>query len=226
MKLKNEWINTLLIILPLSLCVFIVVDIAYNERIWELATVTKIIRLQSLGITIAYFYLMNYIFRRLAHFFIDKSKNEKKAGWKEYACVFLINFVLLNIMHLFIMSCITMADSFKWREAGLINVIGTLLAFLYYTIIRNGILFRSLIEQSLQLEKIKAGQLETELKLLKSQYHPHFLFNALNTIYFQVDDNNKEVKQSIEQLSDLLRYQLYNIEQEVTMEQEINYLKS
>lgn len=124
------------------------------------------------------------------------------------------------------MSCITMADSFKWREAGLINVIGTLLAFLYYTIIRNGILFRSLIEQSLQLEKIKAGQLETELKLLKSQYHPHFLFNALNTIYFQVDDNNKEVKQSIEQLSDLLRYQLYNIEQEVTMEQEINYLKS
>lgn len=87
MKLKNEWINTLLIILPLSLCVFIVVDIAYNERIWELATVTKIIRLQSLGITIAYFYLMNYIFRRLAHFFIDKSKNEKKAGWKEYACV-------------------------------------------------------------------------------------------------------------------------------------------
>lgn len=92
--------------------------------------------------------------------------------------------------------------------------------------IRNRILFKSLIEQSLQLEKVKVDQLETELKFLKSQYHPHFLFNALNTIYFQVDENNKVAKQSIEQLSDLLRYQLYDIEKEVTMEQEINYLRS
>ncbi len=38
MNLKYEWINTLFIILPLSLCVFIIVDIAYNERIWELDT--------------------------------------------------------------------------------------------------------------------------------------------------------------------------------------------
>jgi LytS/YehU family sensor histidine kinase len=92
--------------------------------------------------------------------------------------------------------------------------------------IRNRLLFKNYIEQSLQLEKVKVDQLETELKFLKSQYHPHFLFNALNTIYFQVDENDKDAKQSIEQLSDLLRYQLYNIEQEVTMEQEINYLKS
>ena len=41
-----------------------------------------------------------------------------------------------------------------------------------------------------------------------------------------VDENNKVAKQSIEQLSDLLRYQLYDIEKEVTMEQEINYLRS
>jgi LytS/YehU family sensor histidine kinase len=93
-------------------------------------------------------------------------------------------------------------------------------------IIRNRILLRTLFEQSLQLEKVKVDQLDTELKFLKSQYHPHFLFNALNTIYFQVDEKNREAKQSIELLSALLRYQLYDIEQEVTMEQEINYLKS
>lgn len=115
---------------------------------------------------------------------------------------------------------------FQWGESALINVTGALLAFLYYIMIRNRILFKSLIEQSLQLEKVKVDQLETELKFLKSQYHPHFLFNALNTIYFQVDENNKVAKQSIEQLSDLLRYQLYDIEKEVTMEQEINYLRS
>ena len=220
MNLKYEWINTLFIILPLSLCVFIIVDIAYNERIWELDTFAVKARLQALGITVAYFYLLNYIFKRVARFFIDKSKDEKKANWKEYVWVFLINFVFLNIMHTFIMFCITMAGTFKWGESALINVTGALLAFLYYIMIRNRILFKSLIEQSLQLEKVKVDQLETELKFLKSQYHPHFLFNALNTIYFQVDENNKVAKQSIEQLSDLLRYQLYDIEKEVTMEQE------
>ena len=191
MNLKYEWINTLFIILPLSLCVFIIVDIAYNERIWELDTFAVKARLQALGITVAYFYLLNYIFKRVARFFIDKSKDEKKANWKEYVWVFLINFVFLNIMHTFIMFCITMAGTFKWGESALINVTGALLAFLYYIMIRNRILFKSLIEQSLQLEKVKVDQLETELKFLKSQYHPHFLFNDFNTIYFQVDENNK-----------------------------------
>lgn len=74
MNLKYEWINTLFIILPLSLCVFIIVDIAYNERIWELDTFAVKARLQALGITVAYFYLLNYIFKRVARFFIDKSK--------------------------------------------------------------------------------------------------------------------------------------------------------
>lgn len=226
MGLRHEWINTLFIALTLSLCVFIVVDISYDERIWELNAFAIKARMQALGITMAYFYLLNSVFQRTAHSFINKSKDEKRANWKEYVFVFLLNFTLLNIMHTFIMFYITGAETFKWGESALINVIGSLLAFLYYAMIRNRILFKSFIEQSLQLEKVKVDQLETELKFLKSQYHPHFLFNALNTIYFQIDENNKEAKQSVEQLSDLLRYQLYAIEKQVTMEQEINYLRS
>ena len=56
MNLKYEWINTLFIILPLSLCVFIIVDIAYNERIWELDTFAVKARLQALG-TVSYTHL-------------------------------------------------------------------------------------------------------------------------------------------------------------------------
>ena len=120
MNLKYEWINTLFIILPLSLCVFIIVDIAYNERIWELDTFAVKARLQALGITVAYFYLLNYIFKRVARFFIDK-KDEKKANWKEHVWVFLINFV-------FLISCIHIhyvlhndGWTFKWGESALIN---------------------------------------------------------------------------------------------------------
>lgn len=229
MNLKHEWVIPFFLALTLSVCLFIIVDITYDERIWEFSFFTLKARVQSFGVTMVSFYLGSYLFRRIAHFFINKSKDEKRANWKEYVFVFLMNIILLNIMHIFIMAYIThMFDeaSFRWRESALINVMGSVLLLLYYTIIRNGVLFKSFIEQNHQLEKVKVDQLETELKFLKSQYHPHFLFNALNTIYFQVDDKNEEAKLSIEQLSDLLRYQLYSIEQEVTMEQEINYLRS
>ncbi|WP_165023524.1 sensor histidine kinase [Dysgonomonas sp. ZJ279] len=225
MNLKHEWINSFFIALTLSVCLFIVVDIAYDERIWEFGAFTLKARLQSLGITVVTFYLASYGYQRMAQLFINKNKDKKRANWKEYVFVFLINFILLNFIHIFIIFYITEMD-FRWRESLLINVTGSILLLLYYTMIRNRILSKSFVEQSLQLEKVKVDQLETELKFLKSQYHPHFLFNALNTIYFQVDEKNKEAKQSIEQLSDLLRYQLYDIEKEVTMEQEINYLKS
>lgn len=225
MESKYEWVTTLFIALTLSLCIFLVIDIVYDERIWELKPFTIKARLKALAVILVYFYFLNYVFRKMARSFVNKSKHEKRASWKEYLFVFLISFPLLNLAHFIIMFGITM-ESFRWKESLLVNVVVTVLSFLYYTVIRNRILFRSFIEQSLQLEKIKVDQLETELKFLKSQYHPHFLFNALNTIYFQIEEKNQEAKQSIEQLSHLLRYQLYDIEQEVTIEQEINYLKS
>lgn len=226
MNLKHDWINSLLIAVTLTLCMFIVVDITYNERMWEFNPFAFRARLQAMGITITAFFLGSFIYQRIARYSINKSKDKKKANWKEYVLVFLINFTLLNITHTFIQFYVNLNDTFRWGESALINVVVSLILFLYYTLVRNGILFKSFIEQNLQLEKVKVDQLETELKFLKSQYHPHFLFNALNTIYFQVDDKNGEAKQSIEQLSDLLRYQLYDIEKEVRMEQEINYLRS
>jgi len=225
MNIKYEWINSFFIALTLSVCLFVFIDIAYDERIWEFGAFTLKARLQAIGVTIACFYLLSYVFQRIANSFINRSKAEKRVSWKEYVLVFLISLILINIAHIFIMFCITL-QTFRWRESLLINTTVCILSFLYYTIIRNRILSKNLIIQNIQLEKVKVEQLETELKLLKSQYHPHFLFNALNTIYFQVDEENKDAKQSIEQLSNLLRYQLYDIEQEVTMEQEINYLRS
>lgn len=225
MNLKYKWINSFFVAITLSICFFIMVDIAYDERIWEFGAFTLKARLQSLGLTIVAFYFASYMYQRIAQYFINKSKDKKRANWKEYAFVFLINFPLINIVHLLGINYITQMH-FRLRESLLVNVMVSVLLFLYYIVIRNRILFKNFIEQSLQLEKVKVDQLETELKFLKSQYHPHFLFNALNTIYFQIDEENKEAKQSIEQLSDLLRYQLYDIEQEVTMEQEINYLRS
>ncbi len=63
------------------------------------------------------------------------------------------------------------------------------------------------IRQTQQLSKEK---LEAELKLLKSQIHPHFLFNTLNNLYALALDNSEKSADGILRLSDLIHYMLYD----------------
>jgi two-component system LytT family sensor kinase len=71
----------------------------------------------------------------------------------------------------------------------------------------------------------KNEMLQTELKLLKSQINPHFLFNALNNIYaLSVIDSNR-TQESISYLSNMLRYVLYECEEKlVPLKKEIDYI--
>ncbi len=73
----------------------------------------------------------------------------------------------------------------------------------------------------------KSEHLQTELKLLKSQINPHFLFNCLNNIYaLSVIDSGK-TQQSISYLSDMLRYVLYECERPfVPLDKEITYVQN
>ncbi|WP_299780940.1 histidine kinase [uncultured Formosa sp.] len=75
------------------------------------------------------------------------------------------------------------------------------------------------------LIKSKAQTLNTELKLLKSQINPHFLFNALNNIYALSGIDTEKTQKSISYLSDMLRYVLYECEQpEVSLQKEMDYI--
>ena len=77
-----------------------------------------------------------------------------------------------------------------------------------------------------KLSEISREKSETELKFLKSQINPHFLFNSLNTVYFLIDRQNKEARQTLLQFSDLLRYQLYECNADtIDIEKEVSYLK-
>ncbi len=67
---------------------------------------------------------------------------------------------------------------------------------------------------------------ESRLKLLRAQFHPHFLFNMLNTIYFTIDERNEKARETIENLSNLLRLQLYEGNGTISLERELSALTS
>jgi len=143
----------------------------------------------------------------------------------EYTIIFLYSTVMIALASLFVSYFInhkTFSVLEMIRNCGL----SVPFAFLGYLALRNSMVTEKYNRQVLQLEKIRSNQLETELKYLRAQYHPHFLFNALNTVYFRIDEQNTEAKNTIELLSELLRYQLYNMEKEVKIIEEINFVKS
>ncbi|MFX0011193.1 MAG: sensor histidine kinase [Candidatus Hermodarchaeota archaeon] len=62
----------------------------------------------------------------------------------------------------------------------------------------------------LKLSKIEREKVEIELKALRAQVNPHFLFNSLNVLYSLALRNARETPETIIKLSDILRYVIYN----------------
>jgi LytS/YehU family sensor histidine kinase len=75
-----------------------------------------------------------------------------------------------------------------------------------------------------ELEKEKS---QAELKALKSQINPHFLFNSLNSIYSMARKESKEVPEKIVQLSDLMRHIIYESDTDfIALEKEVEMLQN
>ncbi len=82
-------------------------------------------------------------------------------------------------------------------------------------------------EYRMQIQDLEKLQNETELKFLKSQINPHFLFNALNNIYTISYTGDASAPEKILILSDMLRYVLYDCKsKKVLISRELEYVKS
>jgi sensor histidine kinase YesM len=78
-----------------------------------------------------------------------------------------------------------------------------------------------------KLLKLKNQQIETQLSTLRAQINPHFLFNSLNVIYALALEKKEGITNAIVQLSDILRYVIYDSNtDQVTLKEEITLLKN
>ena len=76
--------------------------------------------------------------------------------------------------------------------------------------------------------QLEAVQLDTEIKFLKSQVNPHFLFNTLNNLFSMAQGKgNDELANAISNLSGMMRYMLYESNVKlVPLKNEIEYLEN
>ena len=109
--------------------------------------------------------------------------------------------IIIGHLHLFVRNISNLPDSFR---AGY----STFMIFsLLLCLMAIGIALS--IRYMMRRSERKQKEVEAELAWLKNQINPHFLFNTLNNISSLAQIDGNETQEAIMQLSDLLRYAMY-----------------
>lgn len=97
-------------------------------------------------------------------------------------------------------------------------------SFITYPVIILG--FISFNRKQQRLLKLEEEKKSMELKILKNQLNPHFLFNTLNNLYTLTLKKDEKAPEVIAKLSEILDFVLYRCNEDyVSIEKEITLLK-
>lgn len=133
----------------------------------------------------------------------------------------LINAIFIGVgnIHLFFNDFDTLPDNFR---AGYLSFI---IISLLVNLMAIGIALS--IRYMLRQNEQKQKRIEAELTWLKNQINPHFLFNTLNNISSLTQINADEAQDAVMQLSDLLRYAMYETNKtKVAIEGEVTFMQN
>jgi LytS/YehU family sensor histidine kinase len=146
--------------------------------------------------------------------------------------VLISSFIIGLIIYAIVFTASYFAGTMKQEEITVTRVITGILNLTSIS------LFWSLIYFSVHyLENYKKKEIETliweaavkdyELKTLKSQLNPHFMFNAMNSIRALIEEDPESAKSALTKLSNILRYSLQMERMEkVPLEDEIETVKN
>jgi signal transduction histidine kinase len=103
----------------------------------------------------------------------------------------------------------------------------TSLAGVFSNMLENVRLQRKKRDQEKRERELEIHASRSELKALRAQINPHFLFNALNAIAGLVHRNPDRAEETVEQLSEVFRYTLRSSEKEwARLQDEIEFVRS
>jgi two-component system LytT family sensor kinase len=101
-----------------------------------------------------------------------------------------------------------------------------IMALVVYGISTVVALSRKMQRDQLVFEATEKEKVSSELSFLKSQINPHFFFNTLHTIYALADSNAEAAKDAIYTLSHMMRYVIYDTQNDLTtLDNEIKFIE-
>ena len=86
------------------------------------------------------------------------------------------------------------------------------------------VLLALILKVRAHLKQVEIEKTNYELSNLKAQINPHFLFNALNSIYSLSIQNSSKTADSIIKLSEIMRYVLRDNSLKIKLEEELNFI--
>lgn len=188
----------------------------------------KYIEIFNLFIFIIFGILSTHLFRNILKRYNWLSYSFEKQVWLFFICVIssgvIIRFGVLLVTNLFRYPSQKKALS---SETTVLELLGTsllmvvwwLIYFIWHYVDRNR---KAQVDQL----KLESTVKELELKTIKAQMNPHFIFNALNSIRALVDENPQRARAAITELSNILRNSMQVEKGEtVPLEHELNIVK-
>lgn len=124
----------------------------------------------------------------------------------------------------------TVERPFTW-ERYYYSVIGTfdygvLVYFIIVFVAHALVYYERLRDEQTRVATLRGELAQAQLQTLRSQLHPHFLFNTLNAITVLIDNNPAAARKTLGQLADMLRQTLdHGTTQEVTLRKELAVLE-
>ena len=202
---------------------------AIHVAVWSLLFVVPLLIFQHvpqyIGLPQGYFVITNLyhigLFYLNAYYLYPRLFNKK--WWWLYVIALIaivrVSFYLkTGVLHLVDPAFAITSDNYRII---FFPPVGFLIASIIFRVVVNR------IKQEKREKEIKAEQLDSELKLLRSQINPHFLFNMMTNMVALARQKSDLLEPSLIKLSDLLRYMLYGPGKEnLRMSEEIDYLKS
>jgi len=172
---------------------------------------------------------MNVVFNAAVFYFFYAFLNKRYLKQKT-----LWQFMLGAIVAIFIFAVLRYALTWLAIQIGFEHALKDFWVYILSTVLINTFfaglaLFVNFTEAWFRNQKMKQEleneRLQSELKMLRFQVNPHFLFNTLNNIYTLVYKKADAAPEAVLKLSSLMRYMLYEADAErVPLQKELNYI--
>lgn len=176
-------------------------------------------------------YCIVFVFTFYFHYLIVMKRVFKAFQWKIFFAGVLVSYLFFTLLRWLIEQVITavLFDKINYINPEFFNYMLDNLNYCSMAVILSSLLWfviyfiRLLEYNQIILEENK----NTEIKFLRAQINPHFVFNTLNNIYSMVYFQSDKSLEAIEKLSQIMRFTTYESQKEkIRLQDEIDYIKA